>query len=269
MGYKLREVLVPSLPKGAPDIRILHFSDLHLTPNRKREIEFIKSWVTLKPDLVVATGDFLAHRDAVEIVLDSLDELLNLPGLFVFGSNDYFAPRFKNPLTYLGKNYGIHKLGAKLPTEELESKLTRGGWINLNNRRTAISIRELEIDVRGTNDAHLGLDEYSKIQGKPNSDFSIGVTHAPYVRVLESMKRDGVELILAGHTHGGQIRFPGFGRSYAMTTNCDLPNWRARGLTRIGSDPWLNVSAGVGYSPFVPFRILCSSEVSIITLTKR
>jgi uncharacterized protein len=258
---------VPSLPKGAPDIRILHFSDLHLTPNRKKEIKFIKSWVTLKPDLVVSTGDFLAHRDAVETVLDSLDELLNLPGLYVFGSNDYYSPRFKNPLTYLGKNYGTHKLGAKLPTEVLESKLTRRGWINLNNRRTAISIRGLDIDVRGTNDAHLGLDDYSKIQGKPKSEFSIGVTHAPYDRVLDSMKRDGVELILAGHTHGGQIRFPGFRRSYAITTNCDLPNWRARGLTRIGSDPWLNVSAGVGYSPFVPFRIFCSSEVSIITLT--
>ncbi|MEY3455697.1 MAG: hypothetical protein RLZZ92_817, partial [Actinomycetota bacterium] len=93
MGYQLREVSVPILPRGASDIRILHFSDLHLTPRRKKEIADIKSWAALNPDLVISTGDFLAHRDAVETALNSLDELLDKPGLYVFGSNDYYAPR--------------------------------------------------------------------------------------------------------------------------------------------------------------------------------
>jgi predicted MPP superfamily phosphohydrolase len=103
MGYQLREVSVPILAKGSSDIRILHFSDLHLTPRRKREIADIKSWASLKPDLVISTGDFLAHRNAIPVALDAIEGLLDIPGLYVFGSNDYYAPMFKNPLSYLKK----------------------------------------------------------------------------------------------------------------------------------------------------------------------
>ena len=106
MGYQRREVSVPILPSGSRDIRILHFSDLHLTPRRKGEIADIKSWATLKPDLVISTGDFLAHPDAIETALNALAGLLDTPGLYVFGSNDYYAPRFKNPLSYLQKDDG-------------------------------------------------------------------------------------------------------------------------------------------------------------------
>ncbi len=106
MSYVLREAEMAILPPGHDDIRILHFSDLHLTPARKREIADIKSFISLKPDLVISTGDFLAHKSAVPVVLDALDELLNLPGLFVFGSNDYYEPVPKNPLKYLLPNHG-------------------------------------------------------------------------------------------------------------------------------------------------------------------
>jgi predicted MPP superfamily phosphohydrolase len=166
----------------------------------------------------------------------------------------------------LQKDDGVRKLGSKLPTEELDRELTQRGWINLNNRKGSISIKNIDIDIRGTDDAHLELDDYSKVAGNPKGDISIGVTHAPYARVLDGMKRDGIDLIFAGHTHGGQIRIPWFGGSRSLTTNCDLPNWRSRGLTKINGEPWLNVSAGMGYSPFAPIRMFCPSEVSIVTL---
>ena len=63
---------MPILPAGHDDIRILHFSDLHLTPARKKEIADIKSFISLKPDLVISTGDFLAHKNAIPVVLDAL-----------------------------------------------------------------------------------------------------------------------------------------------------------------------------------------------------
>jgi predicted MPP superfamily phosphohydrolase len=267
MAYQLRQVSLPLPPSGARDIRILHFSDLHLTPARKREIADIKSWAALKPDLVISTGDFLAHRDGVEVALNALNELLDLPGLYVFGSNDYYGPRFKNPLSYLKKDSGGRNLGEKLPIEEFDRELQSRGWINLNNKRSSIAINGVVIDVRGTDDAHLELDEYERVAGKKNSDLSIGVTHAPYSRVLDAMAQDEIDLIFAGHTHGGQVRMPWFGGSRSLTTNCDLPNWRSRGLTKIDNQPYLNVSAGMGYSPFAPFRIFCPSEVSLITLT--
>jgi predicted MPP superfamily phosphohydrolase len=93
MSYVFREAQIPVLPTGHSPIRILHFSDLHLTPKRKSEIADIKSWVKYSPDLIISTGDFLAHMEAVPAVLDALDGLLDIPGLFVFGSNDYFAPK--------------------------------------------------------------------------------------------------------------------------------------------------------------------------------
>jgi predicted MPP superfamily phosphohydrolase len=267
MAYQLRQVSLPLLPSGARDIRILHFSDLHLTPARKRVIADIKSWAALKPDLVISTGDFLAHRDGVEVALNALNELLDLPGLYVFGSNDYYGPRFKNPLSYLKKDSGERNLGEKLPIEQFDSELKKRGWINLNNSRSSIKINGITIDVRGTDDAHLELDDYKKFAGKASGDISIGVTHAPYKRVLDAMEQDGLNLIFAGHTHGGQVRLPWFGGSRSLTTNCDLPNWRSRGLTRQKNGPWLNVSAGMGYSPFAPLRLFCPGEKTILTLT--
>ena len=145
MSYQLREVSVPVLPAGHADIRVLHFSDLHLTPARKREIADIKSFAELAPDLVISTGDFLAHQDAVPVVLEALAGLLDLPGLFVFGSNDYYAPRFKNPLKYLKKNHGKRIMGADLPWQGLASSLEQLGWINLNHRKASISINDTVI----------------------------------------------------------------------------------------------------------------------------
>ena len=111
MAYKVRSSSLPLLPKGAKAIKVLHFSDLHLHPKRKREIADIKTFIDLEPDLVISTGDFLAHKDGIGIALNALDELLDLPGLFVFGSNDYYAPSFKNPFSYLRKDNGERKLG--------------------------------------------------------------------------------------------------------------------------------------------------------------
>ena len=267
MAFQLRELSLPILPKGSSELRVLHFSDLHLTPRRKREIADIRSWAELKPDLVISTGDFLGHKDAVNTALYALDPILDIPGLYVFGSNDYYGPRVKNPFSYLKKDDGTRKLGPRLNTADLDIRLQGRGWKNLNSSRVKLSVKGISIEARGTDDAHLELDNYSIVAGKRGSvDLSIGVTHAPYKRVLDAMAQDGLDLIFAGHTHGGQVRMPWFGGSRSLTTNCDLPNWRSRGLTKFGSEPYLHVSAGMGYSPFAPIRIFCPSEVSLITL---
>jgi len=269
MAYKVRRSTLPLLPKGARDIKVLHFSDLHLTPNKKREIADIKSFADLKPDLVISTGDFLAHKDAVKVALNALDQLLDLPGLFVFGSNDYYAPQFKNPLSYLRKDNGERKLGNKLPWQSLQKQLVKRGWQDLNHNKVKLKVNGVVIEARGTDDAHLELDDYRKVEGKVSkaADLAIGVTHAPYERVLAAMAQDKLDLIFAGHTHGGQIRLAWFGGSKSLTTNCDLENWRSRGVTKINNEPWLNVSAGMGMSPFAPIRFACPPEVSLITLT--
>ena len=130
MGFVLREAEIPILPAGHHPIRVLHFSDLHLTPARTREIADIRSFVNLKPDLVISTGDFLGSTDAVPVALDALDNLLEIPGLFVFGSNDYYAPRVKNPLSYITPDHGKRIHGDPLPSHDLAAGLTERGWIN-------------------------------------------------------------------------------------------------------------------------------------------
>jgi predicted MPP superfamily phosphohydrolase len=267
MSYVLREAQIPILPEGHAPIRILHFSDLHLTPARKSEIADIKSFAQYKPDLVISTGDFLAHMDAVPVTLDALEPLLDTPGLFVFGSNDYYAPKPKNPLKYLLPDHGERIHGQDLPWPELDIGLQSRGWKNLNHHRTTITINGTSIEARGTDDAHLEFDDYSLVAGPPaDCDISIGVTHAPYLRILKGMSDDGLDAIFAGHTHGGQVRMPWFGGSRALTTNCDLPHWRARGLTQFGNEPYLHVSAGMGTSPFARIRVASPPEVSLVTL---
>ena len=267
MSYEIRQVEIPILPPGQKPIRVLHFSDLHLTPARKSEITDIQSFINLAPDLVISTGDFLAHSDAVPVALSALDKLLDLPGLFVFGSNDYYAPKPKNPLKYLLPNHGKRIHGNDLPWPELDTGLQKRGWLNLNRSRATIKIKDTTIEARGTDDAHLEFDDYSIVAGKPaQCDIAIGVTHAPYLRIINGMAADGLDAIFAGHTHGGQVRLPLPGGSHALTTNCDLPTWRARGLTKLDGQPYLHVSAGMGTSPFARIRVASPPEVSLVTL---
>ena len=270
---KLRQVELPiftTLNKGK-SLRILHLSDLHLTPKQKNKIADLKKLSSLDPDLTIVTGDFLAHRDSVPAVIDALGGLLHKPGFFVFGSNDYYAPTIKNPISYLFSNSSGGRRGGNLPWLKLQNKLVKAGWLNLNQRKLVTSINGITIEARGTDDAHLNRDDYEAVSGKKNPDvhLSIGVTHAPYARLLDAMAKDNLDLIIAGHTHGGQVRLPlpkFLGGSRALTTNCDLPTWRARGLSKVVDQPWLHISAGVGTSPFAPFRLASPPEATLLTL---
>jgi len=267
---KLRQVELPIFHKGQ-SLRILHLSDLHLTPKQKNKISDLKELSALDPDLTIITGDFLAHQDSVPAVVDALSGLLAKPGFFVFGSNDYYAPVPKNPISYLFSNSSGGRLGVNLPWLKLQNELVKAGWLNLNQRKLITSINGITIEARGTDDAHLKRDNYEAVSGKRNPDaqLSIAVTHAPYMRLLNAMHKDNLDLIIAGHTHGGQVRLPlpnFLGGSRALTTNCDLPTWRARGLSTIADEPWLHVSAGVGTSPFTPFRLASPPEATLITL---
>ena len=80
---------------------MLHISDAHLTPGRKRLMSWIRSLDDLDPHLVINTGDCIAHPEAVRHFLDSLGPLLDRPGRLRLGSNDLYAPEPQNPMRYL------------------------------------------------------------------------------------------------------------------------------------------------------------------------
>jgi len=265
--YRLRRVTVPVLDEGSEPLRVLHISDLHLTPRQNGKAAWVRRLAALEPDLVVNTGDNLAHPNAVESVLEALDPLLDLPGVFVMGSNDYYGPIWKNPARYLLPDSGGRVLGKELPWEALRDNFVARGWRDLNNRTASLTIQGHEIAAVGTDDPHLDLDRYADVQYPASGPgvLRMGVTHAPYLRVLDAMADDGVQLTFAGHTHGGQLCIPGYG---AIVTNCDLPTSQAKGLHQRGSG-WLHVSAGVGTSPTAPIRFACPPEATLLTLVPR
>lgn len=263
--FTLRRYDVPVLKPDAEPLRILHLSDLHMTPGQRRKQDWVASLAGVDPDLVVVTGDNLAHPDAVPAVLRALEPLLALPGAFVFGSNDYTGPVWKNPFSYFrsDREY-VH--GVDLPYEDLRSALVDAGWVDLNNARTSIKAGGRLIEMAGVDDPHIGRDDYASVAGpvSADADLAVGVTHTPESRVLDAMAADGFHLMLAGHTHGGQVCVPFVG---ALVTNCDLPRSMARGLHRWpGSDTWLHVSAGLGTHPTAPVRFACPPEASVLTL---
>jgi predicted MPP superfamily phosphohydrolase len=266
--FKVRELDLALLPAGSESIRVLHISDLHITPAQTRKINWVKSLAKLEPDFVVGTGDFLAHQLAVPAVVEAMNELLDIPGAYVLGSNDYFAPSFKNPLTYFKKDREIRAEGTALPTSDLVDELNDAGWLDLNNKQSTAVINGVKIHFRGTDDPHINKDNYAAVAGAFDSDaFAFGVTHAPYKRVLQSFEADKADLVLAGHTHGGQICIPFYG---ALVTNCDLPQGQAKGYSTFGESKMpLHVSAGVGTSPFAPIRIACRPEATVITLSAK
>ena len=274
-AYRLRRFTVPVLPTGARDVRVLHVSDIHMTPGRTRRQRWLTELSGLEPDLVVDTGDNLAHHDAVPFVLQSLGRLLDVPGVYVWGSNDYSAPVVKSPLRYLTQR-GRPPLAPaperELPWVDLGEAFSRRGWTDLTHTTTTIEVAGVRIGFRGTDDAHLGRDHYAEVAGpvdRDRVDVAIGVTHAPYRRVIDAMTGDGLDLVLAGHTHGGQVAIPGYG---ALVTNCDLDTARVKGLSTNsagGRTCFMHVSAGLGTSPYSAVRFACPPEATLLTLTAR
>jgi predicted MPP superfamily phosphohydrolase len=272
--WTLRRIDVPVLAPGSAPLRLLHVSDVHMTAGQRSKQEWLAGLADLRPDLVVDTGDNLAGQDAVPPTLRALDGLLDVPGAFVTSSNDYYAPKPKNPLKYFKKK---HKrvMGDPLPWREMRDAFTGRGWLDLTNSRGELVVDGRRIVFAGLDDPHLKRDRYDEVAGPadPTADLRIGVVHAPEPRVLDRFAADGYDLLLCGHTHGGQLRVPGFG---ALVTNCGLDRARVRWLSR-WSDPtperptgtWLHVSAGLGTSPYAPFRFACPPEATLLTLTAR
>ncbi|WP_243633022.1 metallophosphoesterase [Mycobacterium uberis] len=263
-AFVLHELTIPVLTPGSTPLRVMHISDIHMLPHQRRKQAWLRDLAAWEPDLVVNTGDNLAHPKAVPAVIQTLGDLLSRPGVFVFGSNDYFGPRLKNPVNYLTNP--THRVrGEPLPWQDLRAAFTERGWLDLTHTRREFEVAGLHITAAGVDDPHIGRDRYDTIAGptNPAANLRLGLTHSPEPRVLDRFAADGYQLVMAGHTHGGQLRLPFYG---ALATNCGLERSRAKGLSHWGADMWLHVSAGLGTSPFAPVRFYCRPEAILLTL---
>ena len=280
--FTVRHEVLPVLPRGARPLTVLHLSDLHMAPWQEEKQAFIRSLVRYEPDLIVDTGDNLGHVDGLIGVKEALEPFEGVAGVFVHGSNDYVGPMFKNPFAYFGGPSRRHTDDAEeLDTAALELFFEDElGWLDLNNHARAMEVRGTRIEFYGTGDAHRGWDKLAALPGAidemrenvewtPSTDeqvLGIGVTHAPYQRVLNSFVNQGADVIFAGHTHGGQVRIPGLP---ALVTNCDIPRDQAQGLSvwrTAHASAFLEVSAGLGTSIYAPVRFACPPEAVVLTL---
>lgn len=265
--WTLRRFEVPVLPAGQDPLTILHLSDIHMRAPQRGKQRWLRALAELAPDLVINTGDNLAGHDAVAATMDSLGPLLDRPGAFVLGSNDYYAPRPKNPLRYFfpGRRRVV---GDTLPWRELRAAMTAGGWLDLTNQPGELKADGRRIALAGLDDPHLNLDRYEQIAGPApvEADLRLGLLHSPEPGLLDRFAVDGYDLLLAGHTHGGQVRVPLYG---APVTNCGIDRARSRWLSPWSEHTWLHVSAGLGTSPYSPYRFACLPEATLLTLVPR
>jgi predicted MPP superfamily phosphohydrolase len=278
----VRHELLPVLPRGARPLTVLHLSDLHMAPWQEEKQAFIRSLARYEPDLIVDTGDNLGHVDGLVGVKEALEPFEGVAGVFVHGSNDYFAPVLKNPFAYFTRPAPEVEDPARLDTAGLERFFDGLGWLDLNNTARAMSIKGSRLEFLGVDDAHRDWDRLDLLPGAMDEmrenvgwqddrtgpePVTIGVTHAPYQRVLNSFVNYGADVIFAGHTHGGQVQVPGIG---ALVTNSDLPRELASGLHlwhHALNAAYLEVSAGLGTSIYAPVRFSCPPEAVVVTLT--
>ncbi|MFF3557344.1 metallophosphoesterase [Streptomyces tsukubensis] len=279
-SFRLRRLTVPVLPQGMRPLRVLQVSDIHMVSGQRKKRAWLQSLAGLRPDFVINTGDNLSDPEGVPEVLDALGPLMELPGVYVFGSNDYYGPTLRNPARYLlEKAQGRHGLNGNAPAvgvvhnpwEELRDAFDTAGWVGLGNTRGKLKLDAGEIAFTGLDDPHIKRDRYESVAGGPDqaADLSLAVVHAPYLRALDAFTADGYPMIFAGHTHGGQLCIPFYG---ALVTNCDLDTDRVKGLsTHTAADhtSYLHVSAGCGTSRYTPVRFACPPEATLLTLVER
>lgn len=276
--FAVRRHELAILPPGSPRLIALHLSDAHMAPWQRRKQRWIADLATeVQPDLVINTGDNLGHPDGLAGIRSAFAGLRGVPGLFVHGSNDVVGPTARNPLKYFAGPSERTYSAAALDTDAMNAYFTDDlGWRDLNNAAATLEIAGVRLDAFGVSDAHRDWDDLdalpAAIAALPRGDaaLTLGVTHAPYRRVLDRFVDLGADAILAGHTHGGQVRIPL--SPSALVANCDIPLDQARGLStwrRARRTVPLNVSAGLGHSIYAPVRFGCRPEASVLTLTAR
>lgn len=259
--YRLRRYRLAILPPGGPAaLSVLHLSDLHFVRRDPRKTRFLSSLPDA--DVTVVTGDFLAEPEAVETVVAAVAPVRGrLASWFVLGSNDHYAPK---PLNYFAYFQGRRRsrTAVRGRAEELVRLLVADGWQELTNSKRDVDLGGLAVELLGLDDAHISRHDLRVAPRTEPDRFGIAVMHSPDSAAEAAAL--GYRLVVAGHTHGGQVRMPLVG---ALVTNSAMPARLVSGLMRMGTAV-LHISPGLGTSKYAPFRFLCPPEATLLQLER-
>ena len=238
---------VSGAPEAFSGFKIAQISDLHNeefgTDNQKL-IDILKSEA---PDAIVITGDLIdARRTNTEIAESFARRCMEI-------ADCYYVPG--NHEARLGGTY-----------DAFESALIADGVNVLRNgsvriRKGMDAIRIVGVDdpaFAKASDAITNLD--AALEALSSDDFTILLAHRP--ELIDEYSKWGIDLVLSGHAHGGQIRLPGIGGLYAPGQGF-FPRYTSGNYT-VG-DTEMIVSRGIGNSAF-PLRVNDRPEVVIVTL---
>jgi uncharacterized protein len=263
-SYRVNSQDVPA-PASAPPLTILQISDVHMSGRGRRLAAWLRNLTHRipTPDIIVATGDLIDDDSGIAPLVDALGGLeAGLGRFYVLGSHDYFQSTMRGFVQSLTKLFSVREPSTVRPadSDRLESGLQSYGWIPLTNTAHVLHSDAGPVRLAGVDDPFIHRHRSEPIRRSPGDRFAVGVTHTP--DVVSEWILAGFDLVLAGHTHGGQVRIPRLG---ALVTNCSLPSALASGLNQIGSGH-LHVSPGLGTSKFSPVRLFCPPEVTLLKL---
>ena len=226
--YRLVRRRLDILPADAPGpIAVLHLSDLHFVRHDPGKAAFLASLP--RADVTVVTGDFLAEPEAVETTVAAVRAARGrMASWFVLGSNDYFAPRPLNYFAYFRRKRKPRRSARGRP-DELIAQLEADGWQDLTNVRREVELNGSRIELLGLDDAHIARHDLRVAPRQAPDLFGFAVMHSP--DSAPEAAALGYELMVAGHTHGGQVCLPLTG---ALVTNCSLPVRLVSGLVPHG-----------------------------------
>lgn len=247
----------------APRLDVLHISDTHFKEGSRRLAGFIRSIPERMqvPDFVVVTGDLIERDSGIALACDALNALPARRGRFyVLGSHDYYQSKFQSYAKYWLAGGRVRPDAPRADTARLEDRLQAQGWIPLHNRVEMIDLDGSTVRVAGIDDVHLKRHSTAHIGTDRRDDLAIGLVHVP--EIVSEWALNSFDLVLAGHTHGGQVRIPGIG---AVVTNCELPAGLSAGLSRVGAT-WLHVSPGLAHGRFAPIRFNCPPRATLLSL---
>ncbi|MCC7529083.1 MAG: metallophosphoesterase [Candidatus Melainabacteria bacterium] len=236
--------------------RILHISDLHLSKPESHKIDFIRKITDADFDLIILTGDVFEDLSGIEYAENLLSRRPRLGAYAVLGNHDYYD------YNMFHKTVGRIIKPFRHPREKRDVKpfveaLQNGGFDVLRNESRCL--KEHGLHIVGIDYPGIKEPELARLADQaPAHHLKLCVFHTP--KKLHFITNAGFQLALGGHTHGGQVRIPGFG---PLITDSELSRHEASGLIRRG-DTAFHISRGLGADPRSNIRFFCPPAATIV-----
>ena len=246
---------LPRLPRALDGLTVQVVSDLHVRSARTPSLNALRRLAGTRPDFLFACGDLSDHVDAAPLVAQALAAIEPVHGAYaVWGNHDLFVSRAATDPAWIG--YRTQPLGF------MRQAFHAAGITVLENAHARHRIGDAELAIVGIGDAtHRGDDAARAFDGVDEDALTLVLTHNP--DAVPRLGRARVDLVVCGHTHGGQI-VPPFMTPPMTSTRSPLP--RPSGLMHIDGR-LVYITRGVG-TVGIPMRVNAPAEVPRLTLVR-